>query len=134
MTTRTSRRVIMGKVVMMLADRLDNITFHDLHMVNVVEQPYRWRIDQTAHLYPPGGLVGLIVWVIYLAIEQFQHQGHPLILRNPGKAFQAFRRYLRPCPIIQPLTIPTKDNDIGNAPLCSERYIGTDLSFKAIMM
>src|SRR5207253_2980160 len=55
-TTRISRRVIVAEIGMMLADGSYDITFHDLHMVDIVEQPHRWRIDHSAHLYTPGGL------------------------------------------------------------------------------
>src|SRR5947209_15588947 len=42
MATRIARRVIVSKIVMILANSAYDIALHDLHMVNIVEQSHRW--------------------------------------------------------------------------------------------
>ena len=37
-TSGYSCRVVMGKIFVMLANRLNQVPFHDLHMVNIIEQ------------------------------------------------------------------------------------------------
>ena len=52
----------------------DDVAFHHLHVVNVVEQAGPRRIDRGYNFDAPSRRIALIIGVIDLAIEQFQDE------------------------------------------------------------
>jgi hypothetical protein len=57
--------MIMREILMILTYRADDITFHNLHMVDIIEQLHTWRVHQATDLYSPGCMVTLVVQVIH---------------------------------------------------------------------
>ena len=61
---RHAAGVEVGDVLDVLLDRGDQVAFHDLHVVDVVEQLEPLGADLLAHLDAPGRVVALVVLVV----------------------------------------------------------------------
>src|ERR1700722_3596309 len=68
-STGVTRRVVKADQRMERSQGTDDIALHDLHMVNVVEEFYPRGAYRMAHARAPGGMVGLVVRVIDLAVQ-----------------------------------------------------------------
>ena len=68
MTPWNTSGVIVRNVLVVIPDRLDDISFHDLHVVDVIEQPYSRRVDTLNYLYTKCGVVTHVIRVIDTAI------------------------------------------------------------------
>src|SRR5882724_4415031 len=64
--------VEVGNPLLVVADGTDDVPFHDLHVVDVVQQPDARRAHRLDHRDPEGGAVTLIVRVIYLAVQELE--------------------------------------------------------------
>ena len=89
MPARISGRVIVGEVLMVVTDRTDQVSFHDLHVIDVVEQLNMGRVDPFDDLDAPGRAIALIVEMVDFAIEKFEDQIHPCFLGGLGDSPQA---------------------------------------------
>ena len=97
-----ARRMVMGEVWMVFADGADEVAFHDLHVVDVVEQADARRADQLADLDTPGRVVALVARMIHLAVQQFDHEGDTGLFRGLGDAAQAARSFGALCSSVRP--------------------------------
>src|SRR5205085_7164054 len=88
MTTGNSARVIVPNVFFGLANGPDHVPFHDLHMVNVVQQAEAGRTHLLGQLHAPLGAVVHVVLVIDLAVEPFHANGHLLFLGQADDVLQ----------------------------------------------
>ena len=68
MPPRNTSGVVVRDILMVVTDRLDNISFHDLHMVNVIKQLYVRRVNALDYFYAKGGVVAHVIWVVDTAI------------------------------------------------------------------
>ena len=68
MTSGNTSSVIVRDVLMVIPDRLDNISFHDLQMVNVIKKLYVRRVNALDYFYAKGGVVAHVIWVVDTAI------------------------------------------------------------------
>ena len=68
MTSRNTSGVVVRDILMVVADRLDDISFHDLHMVDVIKQLYVRRVNALDYFYAKGGVVAPVIWVVATAI------------------------------------------------------------------
>ncbi len=57
-------------------------------------------------------MVGLIVGVIDLAVQQFQHQGHLGLFGHGCNAAQPFGRYFQAGGVIKPFAVAAKTDDV----------------------
>src|SRR5213078_2320128 len=62
-----------------VADRPDDVAFHDLHVINVVEQLHAWRRHAFHHGDAERGPVALIPGVIDLAVQELHADGDALL-------------------------------------------------------
>src|SRR5699024_1406423 len=69
-TARHTAGMVVSEVGMVILYGTDNISFHDLHMVDIIEQLKAVRPDSFGKPYAPGGMIALIIRVIYFAVEQ----------------------------------------------------------------
>ena len=72
-----------------VGDVADEIAFHDLHVVNVVEQLEAGRADGPTEGRAPSGAVALVVGMVDARVEQFHAEGNAFFLGGPGDAAQA---------------------------------------------
>src|SRR5581483_2351524 len=133
-TARIPGSMIMGEVWVILTNGADNIPFHNLHMINVVQQLDAWRVHQLTHLNSPRCFITLVIRVIHLAIQQLQDQRYPRILSSLCYTPQALCRDLYSGRIIQPTTITAEANEIRNAPLFCQRNALKNLSLNALVV
>ena len=69
MTPRISGSMEVAHVFEIVPDGPNDVTLHDLHVINIVEQFPPWRIHPLANLYAPSGVVTHIPWVVDLAVQ-----------------------------------------------------------------
>jgi len=93
-------------------DGADEIAFHNLHVIDVVEQFDSRRADALHQLDSPCAVVGHVVLVVHLAVEEFQVYGDAFFFRvgldfiePDGAVGQAFA-------IRQAFAIAGKDNHV----------------------
>jgi hypothetical protein len=63
-----------------VADGPDHIAFHDLHVIDVIQQFDPGRVDTPHDLHPEGGVIALVVGVVHLAVQQFHTNRDSLLL------------------------------------------------------
>ncbi len=78
----------MGEEFVVLADGGDDVAFHDLHVVDVVEQAEVPRTQPLAQRDAPFGVIAQVIVVIHLGIQQFHHQHHAALLGVAEDALQ----------------------------------------------
>ena len=96
MPAGNSAGVKMTNPLDVLSDGLNQIPFHDLHVVDVIEEFHIRRIDLLDHAYPPRGVVTHVIVMVSLAVEQFHADGHAMIFRNLLDSIQAGDGVLSP--------------------------------------
>ena len=118
-----------------LADGADDIAFHDLHVVDVIEQFDPWAVDPLTDRHAPRGMIALIAGVIDLGVEQFQVEVDALRLgigRNPpqpvGHGFNRLDLAL------VGLTIAAKADETRNAVAHGNVNRGFQFIFNAVMI
>ena len=74
-TSRITSRMEMGDIFVILADVVDDIAFHDLHVINIVKQLEIGRPDTPAQFRAPNRMVAQIIFVAY-AVKQLHRHGH----------------------------------------------------------
>src|SRR5215510_13104544 len=78
-----------GDVLDVRLDRGDHIAFHDLHMVDVVQDLQSRRRDALHHLRGPRGVVGMVVLVIDLAVQHLEAERNAVFFRRGRDALEA---------------------------------------------
>src|SRR5579871_3385111 len=72
-----------------LSNRLDQIAFHDLHVVDVVKKFYVRRVHFAHNAHAPSRVVAHVIVMIALAVEQLEADRDAMIFRNFLHAIQA---------------------------------------------
>src|SRR5579883_269485 len=75
--------------IFVLTDGGNQVTFHDLHVVNIVEQFYARRIYLSHHPCSPRRMVCHVVRMVALAVQQLQTDGHAVVFGNLFHPVQA---------------------------------------------
>ena len=57
--------VVMADVTVVFLDRADDITLHDLHVVNIVEELEPFRAHALHELDAPSGVIAHVILVIH---------------------------------------------------------------------
>src|SRR6266849_1897576 len=130
MASGIARSMIVREIRMILTNRANNITFHNLHMIDVIEQLHTRRVHQATDLYSPGRMITLVVQVINFTVQEFDGECDACVLSGLRDTRESFRRYLNTCLITQTLTIAAKDNNRGNRPLFGKVQSGAKLLLK----
>ena len=99
---------------MIVLDGADDIPFHDLHVVNVVEEFEAFRADAPAKFHAPGSMITHVIVMIHLAVEQFHANRHVVLLGQADETFQTRRAVLRPSSSLIPLRLPEKQIRFGH--------------------
>ena len=81
--------VEVADAVDVVGDVADEIAFHDLHVVDVVEQLEPGRVDGPTQGHAPSGMVALVVGMVDARVEQFHAEGDAFFLGGSGDAAQA---------------------------------------------
>ena len=97
-----------------IRDCADQVTFHYLHMINIIEQSYSRRIDALADFHSPCSMVALVIRVIHLAVKQFEAEINTFFLRGFRNAAQPFCHDLYPLVIWKTLTVAGETDKPGD--------------------
>ena len=71
----------MRQILKVVADGSDDVAFHNLHMVNVVQEFDARRIYPFHHANAPDSVIAHIIFVVHFAVEQFHADGDAFIFR-----------------------------------------------------
>ena len=91
----------------------DHVPFHDLHVVDVVEQLESLRADALAKLHAPGGMVAHVISVVHLAVEQLHADGDLVFSASAMNRFKPAAQFSRPCSSPMPWRLPEKQIRLG---------------------
>lgn len=107
--------VVMAEVPVVFLDRPDEVPFHDLHVVDVVEQFEVIGSDHVHQLDPPVRSIAHVVGMVDPAVEEFHVEDDPMLfgdgddlLESSSAVFQASLSIDAPC-------VSRKANDIPPA-------------------
>jgi len=70
------------------ANRLDQVPFHDLHVIQIEEQLDVWTRDFFAYLDGPLRVVTHVPRVVTFAVQRFKANSDPVIRRDRRKPLQ----------------------------------------------
>ena len=104
--------VVVGDVGMELLNRRDHVSFHDLHVVDVVEQLEVLRADPLAQFDTPYSVVAHVVRVVDLAVEQFHHGEDLVFLADRHDALEADRALVESLLVWHPGAVAGKADDV----------------------
>src|SRR5437016_13039239 len=77
---RDAAGVEVGDPIDIFLDGADQVTFHDLHVIDVVEQLDAGRVDGLDDLHSPGGVVAHVVVVVDLTVEKLDAVGDGVVV------------------------------------------------------
>src|SRR5256884_201848 len=115
--------VEVGDPIDVFLDGADEVTFHNLHVINVVEQFDAGRIDGLDDLHSPGGVVAHVVVVVDLAIEELDADGDAVVLGDFLDAVETGDGVLGALFVGHAIAIAGKSDDVGDAGLGGERNV-----------
>src|ERR1700674_781103 len=115
--------VEVGDPIDIFLDGADQVTFHDLHVIDVEEELDAGRVDGLDDLYSPGGVVAHIVVVVDLAIEQLDADGDAVVLGDFLDAVETGNSVLGAFVVGHAIAIAGKSDDVGDAGLGGERNV-----------
>ncbi len=95
MPARNASGVKMPNPLDVCANRRDQIAFHDLHVVDVIQQLHIRRVHLLHHVHSPGRVVAHVIVMVALAVEQLQADRHAMIFRDLLHAIQPGNRVAR---------------------------------------
>ena len=79
----------MADVLDILADGAHDITLHNLHVIDVVEQLDSRGVHRFDDIHAPGRVVALVVFMVDLAVQELEDDGDTLVFRNLFDAVQS---------------------------------------------
>jgi len=100
---------------MALTNRADDIPFHDLHVVNVLQQLEALGTDPLAQLNTPTRVVAHVVFVIDLAVEQFHHQIDLVLFTDSDDSLEADLAVLHPLGVVHAFAVARHANNARHA-------------------
>src|SRR5258708_2067310 len=107
-----------------LSDGGDQIAFHDLHVVDVVEQLHVRRIYFLHYAHSPTRVVTHVIVVVAFAVEQLQTNGYAMIFRDFLDAVEADDGIASAFVVAHSFAISGERDHIGNARLGGQGNIG----------
>lgn len=113
-TTGVARCVEMADMLDVGADGANEVAFHDLHVVDVVEQLNSWGIDGADDLNAPSRVVALIIGVIDFRVEQFQNEGYTCCFGHAFDEVESFDGVLGAFLFGFAVTVARKDDQVRN--------------------
>ena len=103
-----------GEVFVVFADVLDDVPFHYLHMVNIIQQLEVGRADTTAQLDAPNRMIALVILMPY-AIEKLHRQHDIVLLCQRHQALQALRTVFPSLQVGQAVAASGETDQIGQS-------------------
>ena len=104
--------MIVRDVLVVRFDGGDDVAFHNLHVIDVVQQLEIIRADLLAEFHAPGRVVALIVLVIDLGVQQFHHDDDLVLLSHRHQALNAFGAILNALLVWQAGAIAREADDV----------------------
>ena len=97
------------------------VAFHDLHVVDVVEQLESLRAYRIAKCRTPWGFVALVVRVVDLTVEEFHHHVDLVFFGGRHEALDSDGTVLDALFIIEPVAIAGKADEVRQSSSCGLR-------------
>ena len=104
----------MPDIVNVIGDVADEISLHNLHVVDVVKQLRTRRTDTLAHLNAPLRLITLVIGVVDFAVEQLDAEVDALLFGSFGDARQPFYRVIASLLLRFPLAVAGEAYQAGD--------------------
>src|SRR5690242_11709844 len=95
MPPRHTTRMEMPNPLDVVPDGMNYITFHDLHVIDVIEQLHPWRIYALHHCNAESRPITLVARVIDTAVEELHAHVDTGLLRKPRDFGQTFDAVIR---------------------------------------
>jgi len=96
MSARHTRCVVVTDVLVVSLNGLNDITLHDLHVIDIVEQFEMGRVDAVAESCAPSGVITLVIGVIDFGVQQFHDKGDAVFLRKGDQWCEASSAVFEP--------------------------------------
>src|SRR6188508_3191737 len=93
-----------------IADVADDVSIHDLSVIDVIKDLYAGRIDTRNHIDTPRHMVEHVVTVIHFAVQQLHANRHALVFGLSLHTIQKSHAVIGSHTIVQPSTISGKGN------------------------
>ena len=132
--TGVAGRVEVPYVADVVPDGPDQVAFHDLHVIDVVEQLDPRRADTLADGHAPLGAVALIVRVVHLAVEELHGQRDALLLGGLRDAQQPFDAVVASLLVGLALPIAREADQAGDAVLDRHVHVGEQFVLDAVVV
>src|SRR5512146_445855 len=113
--------VEMGDVLDVRANRADHVAFHDLHVIDVVEQLDARRSDALHDLHAERRVIGLIVVMIDFAVEELEAECHTVLFGRRRQALEPRDAVGDAFTVGEPGTIAAEHDDVRHARRGGER-------------
>ncbi len=126
--------VEVADVLNVIGDGADDVAFHDLHVIDVVEQFHPWRVYALHHIDAPGGVVALIVVVVDLAVQQFHADVDAGIFGHFLDTVQADDAVFFADVVGEALAIAGEGDDVGNFGGGGALDVGAHLFHEPVMI
>ena len=115
--------VEVGDPIDIFLDGADQVTFHDLHVIDVEEELDARRVDGLDDLHTPGGVVAHVVVVVDLAVEKLDADVDAVVLGDFLDAVETGDGIFGALLVGHAFAIAGKSDDVGDAGLGGERNI-----------
>ncbi len=102
--------VVVRDVLMVLLDGADDITFHDLHVIDVIEELEVRGGKGFAELGSPAGVVTLVVGVIDFGVQELHDEDDPMFFGKRNERLESPRTVLEPSGVVESVSI-TREAD-----------------------
>ena len=78
-----------GKVFDVFPDGRNHISFHHLHMIDIVEKLESWVPNLAAELYSPACVIALVIGVINPGVQEFHNENNIVLFRKGENSLQS---------------------------------------------
>ncbi len=121
--------VEMGEEGVVVADGADDIAFHDLHVIDVVEELHAGGFDAFAEFDTPGGAVALVVGVVDLAVEELHAEGDVLVFGLLDDFADEGDAVVHAFGVGELAAVAGEEDDVGGSGFGGGGDVGADLGF-----
>src|SRR5258708_346323 len=99
-------RVKMGDVIPVVADGADDVAFHDLHVIDVVQQLDARRANRRHDGHAERRAVALIIRMVDLAVQELEADGDALFFRERLDGWSPATQVAIAAPSVLPRRLP----------------------------
>ena len=96
MSAGHARRVVVADVLVVSLNAANDVTLHDLHVIDIVEQFEMGRVDAVAECCAPSGVITLVIGVIHFRVQQFHDEGDTVFLRKGNERCESSSAVFEP--------------------------------------